>query len=57
MPTPLEIVSRLIVENDGANVDSILYRQLIRSLIYLITVKPDISYVVRIVSRFIIIPK
>ena len=55
--TPLEVGLKLYGHDDSKSVDVTLYRQLVGSLIYLITIRPDISFIVSIVSRFKAKPK
>ena len=55
--TPLEVGLKLYGHNDSNLVDVTLYRQLVGSLIYLTTTRPDISFAVSIVSRFMSNPK
>ena len=44
--------------HDGESLyDATLYRQLVGSLIYLTVTRPDISYVVHVVSQFMIAPR
>ena len=48
-------LSDIILEEGGSTplVDSTLYIQLIGSLLYLTHLRPDLSYVVSVVSRFV----
>ena len=50
---------RLLVKDpDGESLsDATLYNQLVGSLIYLTITRPDISYVVHVVSRFMAAPR
>jgi len=52
-PTPLQFGVKLIIDCNTPLVDATLYRQLVGSLIYLTHNKPNISFVIRIVSRFL----
>jgi hypothetical protein len=55
--TPLEVGLKLYGHDDSKSVDVTLYRQLVGSLIYLTTTRPDISFAVSMVSRFMVEPK
>jgi hypothetical protein len=55
--TPLEVGLKLYGHDDSNPVDVTLYRQLVGSLIYLTTTRPDISFAVNMVSRFMSEPK
>ena len=55
--TPLEVELKLYKHGDSNSIDVNLYRQLVGSLIYLTTTRPDISFAVSMVSRFISNPK
>ena len=48
--TPLEFGLKLSKNEDSYSLDATLYRQLIVSLIYLTSTRPDIAYAVRLVS-------
>jgi hypothetical protein len=50
--TPMECRLKLGKKNGGAAVDATLYRSIIGSLRYLVNTRPDISYAVSILSRF-----
>jgi hypothetical protein len=52
--TPLEVRFKLYRNDDSNLVDATLYCQLVGSLIYLTTTRPDISFVVNMVSRFML---
>eukprot|EP01018_Ginkgo_biloba_P024020 Gb_18985 [translate_table: standard] len=54
---PMEVVTKLSNEGESKPVDVTLYRQMIGSLIYLTTTRPDISFVVSVLSRFLNSPK
>ena len=43
---------QLIKDEEGAKVDATMYKQLVRSLMYLTVTKPDLTYVVCLISRF-----
>ena len=48
--TPIEYNCRLNFHDGESLSDTTLYRQLVGSLIYLIFIRPDISYAVHVVS-------
>ena len=50
--TPIEYNYSLNSHDDESLFDATFYRQLVRSLIYLTVTRPDISYVVHVVSQF-----
>ena len=57
MSTPMDPNVRL-QEDEGKDLDDVtIYRQLVGSLIYLTLTRPDISYPVGLVSRYINNPK
>jgi hypothetical protein len=51
--TLLEVVLKLYEHDDSNLIDVTLYRQFVGSLIYLTTTRPDISFAVSMVSRFL----
>ena len=55
--TPIEYSSHLNTYDGEPFPDATLYRQLIRSLIYLIVIQVNISYAVHIVSQFMLAPQ
>eukprot|EP01018_Ginkgo_biloba_P007254 Gb_31263 [translate_table: standard] len=55
--TPMETGTKLSVQDEGVKIDGTLYRQLVGSLIYLTSTRPDIAFIVGIVSRFMAEPK
>nr|GEU76974.1 putative ribonuclease H-like domain-containing protein [Tanacetum cinerariifolium] len=55
--TPMETYKPLSKDSDGTDVDVHLYRSMIRSLIYLTSSRPDITFVVYACSRFQVQPK
>ncbi|KAJ0455004.1 putative RNA-directed DNA polymerase [Helianthus annuus] len=54
---PMENKLRITKQGDGAEVDPTFYRRLIGSLRYLLHTRPDLSYSVGVVSRFMECPK
>lgn len=48
----MEVGYALNLDTEGQAVNATIYRQLVGSLIYLITTRPDISYSVGVISRF-----
>ena len=48
--TPIEYNCRLNSHDDESLFDATLYRQLVGSLIYLTVTRPNISYIVHVVS-------
>jgi hypothetical protein len=50
--TPLEVGLKLYGHDDSKSVDITLYLQLVGSLIYLNTTRPNISFAVIMLSRF-----
>eukprot|EP01018_Ginkgo_biloba_P032776 Gb_22530 [translate_table: standard] len=57
LATPIEFGLKLSKYEDSHSVDATLYKQLIGSLIYLNSARPDIAYTVSLVSRFMADPK
>ena len=57
MATPMITNWKKIDASEDKEVDSILYRKLIGSLMYLVNTKPDICFVVNTVSQFVVEPK
>jgi len=55
--TPVETGTRLVKEGDEDLVNSTQYRQLVGSLRYLCTTKPDLAYAVGLISRFMEKPR
>ncbi|GAU50483.1 hypothetical protein TSUD_409690 [Trifolium subterraneum] len=55
--TPIEVNPRLELDDTGENVNSTLYRQMVGSLRYLCNSRPDLSFAVGAVSRFVESPK
>ena len=55
--TPLEVNLKLSKDSGDLFPDPTLYNQLVGSLIYLTNTRPDISYVVNLVSQFMTLPR
>eukprot|EP00253_Pinus_taeda_P009790 PITA_09790 len=55
--TPMEPGLKLSAQSSSLPVDETLFRQLVGSLIYLIATRPDISFTVSYISRFMSAPK
>ncbi|KAH9291933.1 hypothetical protein KI387_042879, partial [Taxus chinensis] len=55
--TPMEVGLKLSAHDDSPPVDETLYRQLVGSLIYLTTTRPDLCFAVSYLSRFLSKPK
>ncbi|GKC08515.1 hypothetical protein Tco_1000125, partial [Tanacetum coccineum] len=55
--TPMEPNKALVKDEEDDNVDVLLYRSMIRSLMYLTTSRPDITFVVCAYARFQVTPK
>ena len=55
--TPIASGLKLSKDMEGEDVDPTLYRQLVGSLVYLTHTRPDISFAVSVVSRFLSSPK
>jgi hypothetical protein len=55
--TPIAIGTKLSKNDEGSCVDLNLYKIMVGSLIYLTTKRPDIMFVVSMVSRFMETPK
>eukprot|EP00253_Pinus_taeda_P027513 PITA_27513 len=55
--TPMEPGLKLSAQSSSPPVDETLFRQLVGSLIYLIATRPDISFAVSYISRFMSAPK
>ncbi|XP_048228654.1 uncharacterized mitochondrial protein AtMg00810-like [Ricinus communis] len=50
--TPAETSLKLVKDPDGVKIDSTLYKQIVGSLMYLTSTRPDIMFVVSLISRF-----
>eukprot|EP00253_Pinus_taeda_P011698 PITA_11698 len=55
--TPMEPGLKLSAQSSSPPVDETLFRQLVGSLIYLTATRPDISFAVSYISRFMSVPK
>jgi len=55
--TPMEKGLKLSAKTDSKVVNELVYRQLVGNLIYLTTTRPDLSYVVSVISRFMTTPQ
>ncbi|GJV84167.1 putative ribonuclease H-like domain-containing protein [Tanacetum coccineum] len=55
--TPMEPNKALVKDEEADNVDVYLYRSMIRSLMYLIAFRPDITFAVYACARFQVTPK
>ena len=56
-PTPMEKGMKLSAKSDSKGVNESIYRKLVGSLIYLTTTRPNLSFVVSFISRFMSAPK
>ena len=56
MPTPIMMNLKKMNEasSDSDDIDPYVYRQLTRSLMYLVNTRPDICYAVNVLSQFMI---
>ncbi|KAL3519517.1 hypothetical protein ACH5RR_017666 [Cinchona calisaya] len=54
---PTELGLKLIKEPGGRRIDSILYKQIVGSLMYLIATRLDIMHVVSLISRYLESPR
>ena len=50
--TPVEVGLKLHKDHEGRKVDSIFYKQIVGSLMYLTATRPDIMYSVSLISRY-----
>jgi hypothetical protein len=57
MNTPMETKLKLLVDTSSELVDVMLYRQIIRSLMYLMNTSPDICFVVNALIQYLVEPR
>jgi hypothetical protein len=57
MNTPMEMKLKLLVDTSSELIDATLYRQIIGSLMSLTNTRPDICFVVNILSQFLVEPR
>jgi hypothetical protein len=57
MNTPMETNLKLRVDTSSDLVDATLYKQIVRSLMYLMNTRPDICFVVNTLSRYLVEPR
>ena len=57
MNTPMEIKLNLLVDTSSKLVDAMLYKQIIGSLMYLTNTRPNICFVVKTLSQFLVEPR
>ncbi|XP_056173168.1 secreted RxLR effector protein 161-like [Syzygium oleosum] len=50
--TPTEVGLKLVKDPEGKRVDSTMYKQIVGSLMYLTSTRPDIMYSVSLISRY-----
>ncbi|XP_057508569.1 secreted RxLR effector protein 161-like [Actinidia eriantha] len=50
--TPVELGPKLTQNHEGQKVDSTIYKQIMGSLMYLTTTRPDIMHAVSLISRY-----
>ena len=55
--SPMEQGQKFSLAEDGEKFDATLYRQLVGSLIYLTTTRPDLSFIVGILSQYMHSPR
>ena len=55
--TPIPLGTKLTKNDDGTTINSTLYKRMVGNLIYLTTTRPDLMYVVSLISRFMESPK
>lgn len=54
--TPAEVGMKLEKDPQGKKVDSTLYKQIVGNLMYLTTSRPDITYAISLISRYMEAP-
>jgi hypothetical protein len=57
MNTPMEMKLKILVDTSSELIDSMLYRQIIGSLMYLTSTRPDTCFFVNTLSQFLVEPK
>jgi hypothetical protein len=57
MNTPMESKMKMMVDTSSDLIDATLYRQIIRSLMYLTNTRPDICFEVNTLSQFLVQPR
>ena len=57
MTTPMALNLKLLTDASSESVDATMYRQMIRSLMYLMNMRPDIFFAVNTLSQFLIDPR
>ena len=55
--TPIALGTKLTKNGDEPVVNNTLYKQMVGSLMYLTTTRPDLMYAVSLISRFMDSPK
>ena len=53
---PIDPGVKLMKNEEGVKVDATMYKQLVGSLMYMTATRPDLMYVVCLLSRFMSIP-
>jgi hypothetical protein len=56
MNTPMEAKIKLLFDTSSELIDATLYRQIIRSLMYLTNTRPDICFSMNTLSQFLVEP-
>jgi hypothetical protein len=55
--TPMEAKMKLLVDTSSELIDATLYRQIIGSLMYLMTTRPDICFAMNTLSKLLVEPR
>ena len=55
--TPIDLGTKLTKNGDELEVNNTLHKQMVGSLMYLTATRPDLMYVVSLISRFMESPK
>ena len=55
--TPISLGTKLTKTDDGPTVNATLYKRMVGSLMYLTATRPDLMYVVNLISKFMESPK